>query len=155
MQVKALTLFCFHVVSHVFFINHIYLIPQSSIPPSTYFVHRPGSESLQQPAQHRSILQRRLEERLGIRDAFLGRLQDPQRYEPRYRLLGRIHGWVSNVIKQQQRHSSASALPYLWSVRNETGGSAPPCLNITVGAHWLDRAGCCSKIEKHGGGNDA
>lgn len=60
-------------------------------PMPTYFVHRPGSEPLQQPAQHRSILQRGLEKTLRVRDAFLGGLQDPQRDEPRYRLLGRIH----------------------------------------------------------------
>ncbi|KAF3857179.1 hypothetical protein F7725_009038 [Dissostichus mawsoni] len=44
--------------------------------------------SLQQPAQHRSILQGGLQETLRIRDAFLGRVQDPQRYEPGHRLLG-------------------------------------------------------------------
>lgn len=91
------------------FISHIYLImgsffffPQSSIPPSTYFVHRPGSESLQQLAEHRSILQRGLEKSLRIRDAFLGRIQDPEGDEPGYRLLGRIHAW--NIKQQQQQH---------------------------------------------------
>ncbi|TNN52594.1 hypothetical protein EYF80_037172 [Liparis tanakae] len=60
------------------------LDPQPRVPPSTYFVHRPGSQSLQQPAEHRSILQRRLEESLRVRDALLGGLQDPQRDEPRF-----------------------------------------------------------------------
>lgn len=82
----------------------VYLFPMTSLyifilsfppplrpPVPTHFVHRPGSKPLQQPAQHRPILQRTLEETLRVRDALLGGLQDPQRDEPRYRLLGRIH----------------------------------------------------------------
>lgn len=66
----------------------------------TYF-HRPGSEFVQQPTQDDSILQRRLEESLGIRDAFLWRLQDPQGYEPGYRLLGGVHVWSCAGIEQK------------------------------------------------------
>lgn len=105
----------------------------------TYFVHRPRSEPLQQPTQHCSILQRRLEEGLRVRDALLGGFQDPQRNKPRYRLLGRVH--VRQLIEQQRRRpwrsKAVASLSYWSSVLNEAGRAAPPRVHITItNTHW-------------------
>lgn len=65
--------------------------PRGSGPGDTHFLDGPGQQALQQPAEDHSILERRLQEALRVRDGLLGRLQHPQGDEPRNGLLGGIH----------------------------------------------------------------
>lgn len=56
-----------------------------------YFLRGARAEPLQQPAQDHPIFQGALQERLGIRDGLLRRLQHPESNEPRNCLFRRIH----------------------------------------------------------------
>lgn len=69
-----------------------------------YFLRGPRAEALQQPAQDHPILQGALQERFGIRDGLLGRLQHPERDQPRNRLLRRIHVQSQQIGLEQEKN---------------------------------------------------
>ncbi|KAG8000499.1 hypothetical protein GBF38_016877 [Nibea albiflora] len=68
-----------------------------------YFLRAPRAEPLQQPAEDHPIFQGGLQERFGIRDGLLRRLQHPERNQPCNRLFRRIHVQSQQIPLRQKQ----------------------------------------------------